>query len=90
MPMDLYPVFEFRRREFRHHPWWGDVVGEHPAVAEELRRRIRTDGALKSVDMEGTGSRGWWNLKVAKKVASALWSSGEFAIAERVNFQRVI
>ena len=38
--------------------------------------------------MEGEGSRGWWDLKVAKKVASALWSSGDLAIRERRNFQR--
>jgi hypothetical protein len=38
--------------------------------------------------MEGGGSRGWWDLKVAKKVASALWSSGELAIRERRSFQR--
>ena len=38
--------------------------------------------------MEGGGSQGWWDLKVAKKVASALWSSGELAIRERRNFQR--
>ena len=88
IPMDLYPAFEFRRPEFQHHPWWGDVVGRHPDVAEALRRRIRTEGPLRSVDMEGGGSRGWWDLKVAKKVASALWSSGELAIRERRNFQR--
>ena len=38
--------------------------------------------------MEGRGSRGWWDLKVAKRVASALWSSGELAIRERKNFLR--
>jgi hypothetical protein len=38
--------------------------------------------------MEGSGSQGWWDLKVAKKVASALWSSGELAIRERRAFQR--
>jgi uncharacterized protein YcaQ len=27
LPIELYPVFGFRRREFRHHPWWGDLVG---------------------------------------------------------------
>jgi uncharacterized protein YcaQ len=88
LPMELYPVFAFRRKAFRHHPWWGDILGAHPKVARDLRRRIRDEGGLRSVDMEGEGSRGWWDLKVAKKVATALWSSGELAIRERRNFQR--
>ena len=88
LPMDLYPVFAFRREEFRHHPWWGDIVGEHPEVADRLLRQIRDEGPLRSLDMEGRGSSGWWDLKVAKKVATALWSSGELAIRERKNFQR--
>jgi uncharacterized protein YcaQ len=88
IPLDLYPVFRFRRLEFRRHPWWGDIVGEHPEVAKTLLRRIREEGPLRSLDLEGRGSRGWWDLKVAKKVASALWSSGELAIRERTNFQR--
>ena len=88
IPLELYPAFEFRRREFRRHPWWGDVVGEHPDVARNLRRRIRDEGPLRSIDMEGGGSRGWWDLKIAKRVATALWSSGELAIRERKHFQR--
>ncbi len=88
IPLELYPAFEFRRRDFRHHPWWGDLVGEHPEVAKKLRQRIRDEGPLRSIDMEGEGSRGWWDLKIAKKVATALWSSGELAIRERTNFQR--
>ncbi len=88
IPIELYPVFGFRREEFRHHPWWGDLVGQHPQVATDLLRRIRDDGPLRSLDMEGGGSRGWWDLKIAKKVATALWSSGELAIRERRSFQR--
>jgi uncharacterized protein YcaQ len=88
LPIELYPVFAFRRTAFRHHPWWGDIVGAHPKVARDLRKRIRDEGGLRSVDMEGEGSRGWWDLKIAKKVATALWSSGELAIRERRNFQR--
>ena len=88
IPIELYPVFGFRRAEFQHHPWWGDLVGQHPQVAADLLRRIRDDGPLRSLDMEGGGSRGWWDLKIAKKVATALWSSGELAIGERRAFQR--
>jgi uncharacterized protein YcaQ len=88
IPLALYPAFEFRRREFRSHPWWGDLVGEHPEVAKELLRRIRDAGPLRSAEMEKRGSKGWWDLGVTKRVASALWSSGELAIRERTSFQR--
>ena len=88
IPLELYPYFAWRRRAFRFHPWWGDIVGKHPDVARRLRRRIRRDGPIRSAEMEGEGSTGWWQLKVAKKVATALWSSGDLAIRERRNFQR--
>jgi uncharacterized protein YcaQ len=88
IPLELYPVFAFRRREFRSHPWWGDVVARHPELVRELRRRIAREGPLRALDLEGRGSRGWWDLKPARKVAAALWSSGELAVRERVGFQR--
>jgi len=89
IPLELYPAFAFRRREFARHPWWGDLIGEHPEVADGLLRRIRDEGPLRTADMEGPGGRGWWELKTAKKVATALWSRGDLAIRERVNFHRV-
>jgi uncharacterized protein YcaQ len=89
LPNDLYPAFEFRRREFLgRHPWWGNVVARNRRVTQRLRRRIREDGPLRSLDLEGQGSSGWWDLKVAKQVALALWSSGELAVRERRNFQK--
>jgi hypothetical protein len=69
-PLELYPTFGFRRREFVHHPWWGDLVGDHPKVAEDLRRRIREEGPLRSAEMEGSSGKGWWNHKLTKKVAT--------------------
>jgi uncharacterized protein len=89
IPMELYPLFEFRRGAYRCHPWWGDLISEHPQIVADLRRRITDEGPLRSLDMEGRGSPGWWNLKITKRVASALWSAGELAIRERRNFQRV-
>jgi uncharacterized protein YcaQ len=89
MPLELYPVFEFRRKAYRSHPWWGDLIGEHPQIVTELLNRIRNEGPLRSLDFEGRGSRGWWDLKLTKRVAAALWSSGELAIRERRSFQRI-
>jgi uncharacterized protein YcaQ len=88
LPLHMYPLFAFRRREFRSHPWWGNIIGKHPKEARDLRKRIREEGPIRSVDMEGRGSRGWWDLKLSKRVALALWSSGELSIRERRNFQR--
>jgi len=88
IPLELYPAFEFRRRELRRHPWWGDVLAEHPRVAQDLLQRVRQDGPLRSADLEARPSGGWWDLSVAKRVASALWSCGDLAVRERRNFQR--
>ena len=89
IPIEHYPLFAFRRRAFRHHPWWGDLTGQNPKIADSLIRKIRDEGPLRSLDMEGQGSRGWWDLKLVKKVATTLWSSGVLAIRERHRFQRV-
>ncbi|MEM9190331.1 MAG: crosslink repair DNA glycosylase YcaQ family protein [Myxococcota bacterium] len=88
MPMSLYPAFAFRRRRFRDHPWSREILSNHPKVRTDLLRRIRADGPLRSVDMEGEGGKGWWNHKVMKRVANAMWSTGELAIRERRKFQR--
>lgn len=89
MPIEFYPVFAFRRKAYRHHPWWGDLIAQHPRIADDLIRRIREEGPLRSLEMEGRGSRGWWDLKLVKRIATALWSAGDLAIRKRHNFQRV-
>ncbi len=88
IPVELYPAFAFRRKEFQTHPWWGDVIGDNPRVAASILDRIREEGPLRSSELEGRSSSGWWNLSVAKKVVSALWSAGTLAVRERRNFQR--
>lgn len=88
IPLELYPAFAFRRSEYRIHPWWGDLLGEHKRLAGELLRRIEREGPLRSLDLEGEGGKGWWQLKEAKRLVLALWSAGELAVRERRAFQR--
>jgi len=88
MQMALYPCFAFRRREFLAHPWWGDLLVKHPRIAAGIMRRVAQEGAFRSVDLEGSGGRGWWDFKLSKRIAEALWSAGELAIASRRHFHR--
>jgi len=89
LPLSLYPLFGFRRKSYRVHPWWGDIVGAHPKQAKQLLRRIREHGPLRSADIAGERKpSGWWDHALSKKLLSALWCSGELAIAERRNFIR--
>jgi len=89
LPMELYPFFGFRRKENQTHPWWGDLIGEHPRQARAILRRIRDEGPLRSSDLGETAKAGWWNLSINKKLLSALWSRGDLAIRERSGFQRI-
>ena len=88
MPMALYPCFAFRRRDFKVHPWRGDLLGKHPRMVAKIMRRVEQEGAFRSVDLEGSGGQGWWDFKLSKRVAEALWSAGELAIASRRHFHR--
>jgi uncharacterized protein len=87
IPVEDWPLF--RAAMSQHHPWRGDVIGQHPALAEEVRAAIRERGPLASRDFDGQGGGGMWNWKPAKIMLEALWNNGEVVIAGRVSgFQR--
>lgn len=88
LPMELWPAFAFRRREFAVHPWWGDLLGHHPEVADELLARLDAEGPLRSSELDDHRPSAMWDIGVVKKVASALWSRGDIAVRERSGFQR--
>jgi hypothetical protein len=88
IPVEEWPLFRAVMR--RHHPWRGDVIGQHPELAEEVRAAIRERGPIASRDFDGKGGGGMWNWKPAKVMLEALWNSGEVVIAGRVSgFQRL-
>jgi len=88
LPVEDWPLF--RTVMSQHHPWRGDVISEHPALAEEVRAAVRERGPLASRDFDGSGPGGMWNWKPAKVMLEALWHRGEVVIAGRVSgFQRL-
>jgi uncharacterized protein len=89
LPLELHPVFEFRRRAWRDHPRVLEFLRTHRAVADDLLGRARDRGGFRSLELEGEGGAGWWRAKTAKRVAETLWSVGELAIRERRGFQRI-
>ncbi len=88
IPAEEWPLF--RAAMTNHHPWRGDVLAQHPELADEVRAAIRERGPLASRDFEGRGGGGMWNWKPAKVMLEALWNAGEVVIAGRVRgFQRL-
>lgn len=88
LPLDLYPAFAFRRRGMGRSDWWARIMNGNRNLARDIQRRIRDEGPIRSADLDGSGSGGWWGHKPAKRVVVALWSSGELAVRERSAFQR--
>src|SRR3990170_1531365 len=88
IPVEEWPLFRATMR--KDHPWRGDVIGQHPALAEEVRAAVRERGPIASRDFDGKGGGGMWNWKPAKIMLEALWNNGEVVIAGRVSgFQRL-
>jgi uncharacterized protein len=87
IPVEEWPLF--RPRMTRHHPWRGDVIAEHPGLADDVLAAIRERGPLTSRDFDGKGGGGMWDWKPAKTILESLWNAGEIVIAGRVSgFQR--
>ncbi|AEF53524.1 winged helix-turn-helix domain-containing protein [Marinomonas posidonica] len=58
----------------------------------ELLARIRSDGPLRSRDLEAhknASSAGWWDWKPAKKALEQLYMEGELMVSHREGFQKV-
>ncbi len=60
-------------------------------LMDELLVRIRTDGPIRSRDLEtNTVKRaGWWDWKPAKKALEQLYMEGDLMVSNREGFQKV-
>lgn len=95
----IIPLAEYRYRlhKMRYYQqgggWWPKWSEEpaNRAVIEAVRERVRAEGGLRAADFkDDRPNRGtWWDWKPAKRALEYLYNTGEFMIADRVNFQRV-
>lgn len=60
-------------------------------LMNELLARIRSDGPLRSRDIETDTKKqaGWWDWKPAKKALEQLYMQGDLMVSEREGFQKV-
>ncbi len=59
-------------------------------LMRELLARIRSDGPLRSRDLETNTKKraGWWDWKPAKKALEQLYMEGELMVSKREGFQK--
>ncbi|MEX0741043.1 MAG: crosslink repair DNA glycosylase YcaQ family protein [Pseudohongiella sp.] len=59
-------------------------------LMRELLARIRSDGPLRSRDVETTAAKraGWWDWKPAKKALEQLYMQGDLMVSDREGFQK--
>ena len=94
LPMADYRFYLYKMRNFRDkkHPWRQWLSSRKELPLEEVRRRIRAEGALdsKAFARPGGKKRGtWWDWKPAKNALELLFWQGELMITERHNFEKV-
>ncbi len=93
LPAEDYPFYRRRMVDGREQAaWklrWLDV---HRALADDVLRRIRDEGPLRSADFErpdGAPRGGWWSWKQEKIALEALFDLGELMVPRRDKFQRL-
>ena len=90
MPLQLYPLFAFRRRQFRQRTWWGDVLGENRGLEQQIIERISQTGPLTSGGLWGQESplTNHFPPEVVRLGVLSLWLAGRLAIRQRQSFRR--
>jgi len=88
LPADQWPLFAFRRRQFRARGQRWHQVPE--GVGEKLLARLRSEGPLTSTELGGAKRGGpWWDWSEVKVAVEWLLDLGEVVCATRRGFRRV-
>ncbi|MBU6244759.1 MAG: winged helix DNA-binding domain-containing protein [Actinomycetales bacterium] len=88
LPMQAWPLFAFRRREFvRRGVRWHEVSDQ---AISAVRERLASDGPLTTTDIGGAKRGGpWWDWSQAKVAVEFLLDTGEVACTRRRGWRRV-
>lgn len=89
MPIEMWPLFAFRRRKLARNPRWGGYVDTNPAVADVLRR-LEAEGPLTSSDLGGSKNGGpWWDWSPMKVAVERMLDLGQVICTTRRGWRRV-
>lgn len=100
VPAEFFPHWHGRFEEFKSRGWHLRRLGKDAdATIAAVLSRIDRDGPLLSRHFDPPrssagkpkpgGGGGWWNWKPAKAALEYLWRTGQLAVADRVNFQKL-
>ncbi len=88
LPVELWPLFAFRRRRFRARGWRWHEVPE--GVGGKVLRRLAEEGPLTSTELGGAKRGGpWWDWSEVKVAVEWLLDLGEVVCTTRKGFRRV-
>jgi uncharacterized protein YcaQ len=76
-----------KRASGQFHRWYGPILQENKALADEVMAVARERGEISARDFGGAG-KGYWEWTPAKRVLDALWTAGLLAIAGRNGMER--
>ncbi|MDN3296601.1 crosslink repair DNA glycosylase YcaQ family protein [Streptomyces ficellus] len=86
-PVELWPLFAFRRRRTATHGWRGPAVD--PEACAEVRRLADERGSVTISDLGGAGGNRWERGSPRKWAAEWLWATGELVCVRRLGWKRV-
>lgn len=92
VPVDDWPLFQFRRDALRAKYGDDDWMREHRDVVDAVRAELAARGPLRPADLDHASPRvargPWWDWDVGKEALERLFLIGEAAIAGRRGFER--
>ncbi|SFR73877.1 hypothetical protein SAMN05428970_1620 [Agromyces sp. CF514] len=93
VPRELWPLFEFRREEYRRHgEAWGGWLVENRQLADWLKAELAANGPMRASEIEHDANqrRGpWWGWSTVKRTLEWMFRVGEVVCVERRRFERV-